>query len=240
MRKPVDRAFPFCTFLLMLALTGPAVAESPVMWQFELKGGGFSPSIDDEVGVDGTPFKDVYGNSNFFLLMTELDVQFYRGVVGSFAIGGGLGLTSMDGKSIDPDSGEQPGDKTTFEIMPVQLALVYHLDFLAQRLNVPFVPFAKFGADYWAWWIMDANDDIARVDGKKAMGGTYGTHYSFGMKLLLDWIDPSSAQTFDLEMGVNNSYLMVEYQSATVNDFDTGNSFNLGGDTFLFGLAFEM
>ena len=240
MHKPHQAYTPIALLMALLFMAVPAQAESPIKWQFELKGGGFAPSIDEEPGLTGTPFSDVYGNSNFFLLMTELDLQFYRGAVGSFALGGGLGFTSMDGKSIDPENGEQPGDKTTFEILPVQLAFVYHFNLLAERLNVPFVPFAKFGVDYWAWWIMDANSDIAREDDKKAMGGTYGTHYSAGLKLLLDWIDPSSAQTFDLEMGVNNSYLMVEYQSATVNDFGSSKSFNLGGDTFLFGLAFEM
>ena len=29
---------------------------------------------------------------------------------------------SMDGKSIDPDSGEQPGDATTFELLPTQVS----------------------------------------------------------------------------------------------------------------------
>lgn len=219
---------------------GNAYAESPVMWMFEVKGGGFTPGIDAEDGLTGTPFADVYGNGNSLLLMSELDLQFYRGVVGSFAFAGGLGFSSIEGKSIDPSAGDQPGDTTTFELLPLQASLVYHFDYLANHLNVPLVPFVKFGGDYWAWWILDSSDDIARNNGKKAMGGTYGTHYAGGIKFLLDWLDPSTAQTFDLEMGVNNSYLVVEYQNATVNDFGDAKSLNLGGEAFLFGLAFEM
>ena len=230
----------FAVLFGLLCWSGAALAESPIMWQFEFKGGGFAPGIDEEEGLTGTPFADVYGNGNGLLMMVEMDLQFYRGVVGSLAIGGGLGFMSMDGKSIDPDSGEQPGDQTTFELLPTQVSLVYHFDVMAQRWNIPFVPFAKVGGDYWAWWILDSGSDLARVDGDKAMGGTYGMHFSGGLKFLLDSIDPSSAQTFDHEMGVNNSYLMFEYQSATVNDFGGDKSFNLGGDAFLFGLAFEM
>ncbi len=236
----------FATSVLAIALAlgtsiGTAHAASPIMWQWELKGGFFSPGIDDEEGLTGSPYESVYGNEGAFLFMTELDLQFVRSVAGSSAIGFGIGFMSADGKSLDPDSGDKPGDTTAFELMPMQLAYVHHFDYLALNHSVPLVPFVKFGADYWAWWVLDPGDDIARTDdGEKAMGGTWGYHTSAGVKFLLDWVDPSSAQTFDLEMGVNNSYVFFEYQSATVDDFGSSTSFNLGNDSFMFGLSFEM
>ena len=47
------------------------------------------------------------------------------------------------------------------------------------------------------------------------------------------------ARAFDLDMGVNNSYLFAEYLSATIDDFGDRNSLHLGDDTVFFGVAFD-
>lgn len=225
---------------MVMAMGQVAFAESPILWNLEVKGGGFTPGIDDEEGLTGEPYKTVYGDSNGFLLMSELGVQVYRGVIGSVALQGGLGFMSKDGKSIDPESGEQPGDQTTIEILPTQFSVAYHLNYLAEEFNIPFVFSAKYGVDYWAWWFLNADGNLARADEAEGSGSTMGTHFSVGVKFLLDWVDPSSAQSFDSDVGVNRSYLMAEFMRADVNDFGSETSMNLGGDTFLFGIAFEM
>ena len=118
--------------------------------------------------------------------------------------------------------------------------MAYHLNYLAEEFNIPLVFSAKYGVDYWAWWFLNADGNLARADEAEGSGSTMGTHFSVGVKFLLDWVDPSSAQSFDSDVGVNRSYLMAEFMRADVNDFGSETSMNLGGDTFLFGIAFEM
>ena len=57
------------------------------------------------------PYQTVYGDESSILLMSELGVQVYRGTIGTFALQGGLGFFSKDGKSVDPESGSSPVTK---------------------------------------------------------------------------------------------------------------------------------
>jgi hypothetical protein len=54
--------------------------------------------------------------------------------------------------------------------------------------------------------------------------------------LLLDVLEPSAARAMDAETGVNNSYLFIEW---SVSDFG-GDQMNVGSNTWVTGLAFEM
>jgi hypothetical protein len=61
------------------------------------------------------------------------------------------------------------------------------------------------------------------------------------LHLLLDFLAPEMATGFDLDAGVNSSYLLIEYTVMKVDDFGDKNSIRLGKDGFLsFGLALEL
>ncbi len=214
-------------------------AETPITWQIELKGGPYKPSIDGEF-ANANPYETIYGESPVGLAMVEVGLQVYRGPIGVIAFSGAVGYSSDKGTSLDPATNSKPGDATTFNVAPTQFSLVYEMNALQEELEIPLVFFGKGGVDYWLWWIRDANDDIAAYDGAEAMGATMGWHAGGGVRLLLDWLDPGSAQSFDQDIGVNNSYFFAEYTHARVDDFGSASSFRLGNDILLFGLSFQM
>ena len=224
------------------AVAAPALAErieTPVDWQVEIKFGPYKPSIDEEFGGSATPFEDIYGSSDVLMGLVEIDYQFWRGV-GSFAVGGTIGYALDNGTAIIQGTETKSNDATTFNVLPLQLSLVYHFDYLATQYDVPLVPFVKVGVDYWIWWIRDAAGDTAQFGGGEGSGGTFGWHWSAGLKVLLDWIDEDSSVSFDNEFGVNNSYLFAEFLWADVDDFGSSSSLKAGDHTFFFGLAFEL
>jgi len=225
--------------ILTIGWTASVQAASPITWQIGIKGGPYKANIDGEF-ANSQPFETIYGESSVFMGMLEIDFQFYRGSFGSLALGGGVGMAFDDGTSLEAESEEKPGDTTSFNVVPLQLSLVYQADQLMTQFNVPFVFFGGVGVDYWLWWVRDANDEIASYEGVDAIGGTMGWHVNGGVRLLLDWFDPATAIDFDEEAGVNHSYLFAEFMYAVVDDFGSNSSFRLGDATFLFGLSFEM
>jgi len=234
------------TTALLLPLTASAqffsdLQDSPRTQSFELKFGAYTPDIDSETGV--TAYDDIFGEESMFLTRIEYDYQFWQGF-GSLAIGGEFGYGKVSGKGREVATDSKSNDETTFNMLPMSIGLIYHLDVLALRWDIPLVPFVKVGIDYNVWWITDGVDDTATFedeDGEtfEGEGDTWGYHASIGLKLLLDIFAPTMAQTFDNEVGVNNSYLFAEYVYSDISDFGSDKSFQLGDSTFLFGLAFE-
>jgi len=72
-----------------------------------------------------------------------------------------------------------------------------------------------------------------------AEGATMGYHISVGMRLLLDGFDRTTADSFDEDMGFNNSYLFIEWSKLNLDDFGSDTSFILSDELISFGLAFD-
>ncbi len=60
------------------------------------------------------------------------------------------------------------------------------------------------------------------------------------MRLLLDVFEPKAARGFDIEMGVNHSYLFIEYQRLSLTNFGDAKALDLSDDILVFGLAFDL
>ena len=98
---------------------------------------------------------------------------------------------------------------------------------------------------YAVWWMLNGTENISKfklADGtsREALGGTGGYHAAFGIRFLLDVLEPQAAKSFDIEMGVNHSYLFAEYDRRILNDFNNVKSIDLSDGIYLFGLAFDM
>lgn len=228
--------------LSLLCVAPQASAESTRTWQLEIKFGPYKPSIDDEFSGGAKPFETIYGDTSVLMGMAELQWQFWRRV-GSLSLGVASGYAVDRGKSL-ADDGTKPGDKTEFNVVPLQLHLQYQFDYLADTYNIPFVPYVKAGFDYWFWWFEDAEGETSKFtdtagNSLSGAGGTFGWHVGGGMRFLLDWFDEASANAFDLEIGVNNSYVFVEYLYTRVDDFGSSNSIQIGDGLIFGGLAFE-
>ena len=63
---------------------------------------------------------------------------------------------------------------------------------------------------------------------------------TIGLRLLLDVFEPGAARSFDIEMGVNHSYLFAEVQQLWLNDFGSSKSIDLSDMVLAFGLAFDL
>ena len=206
--------------------------ESHVNMMFEFKAGPYTP---DKLG---NAYSKHFGDNSGYLIEAEYDYQFWRGV-GSVGIGFHLAYGSVSGHAVDK-TGENTVDDTTLHWLPLRLSLVYRFDYLWQRFNVPLILYAKAGFDYYIWFVKGA-DGISKDDeGNEAYGGTFGFHVNAGLAFVLDWLSPSMAKSFDVEWGVNNSYIFAEFLYADINNFYSGGAMDLTEQaTFQIGIAIE-
>lgn len=239
-RRRRSRLTPALMLAALLAAPGAASAETPTWGAMELKLGGYYPAIDEEFGGTG-PFADVFGTKNLLLGEIEVDGWIWQGF-GKLGIGGHLGFSRVKGGAVATEEttgeGAEIEDTTSFSIIPMRVSAVYRFDWLAQNTAIPISAGVKVGPDFYRWRVTTAAKETATFDGQPGAGWKKGWHFAAGLQLLLDFIDPSTAAAFDLNWGVNNSYLFVEYMATKVDDFG-GEGFDLSDDIWMFGLSFE-
>ncbi len=236
--------------------------DSPQNFLVELRGGPWYPDTDAEFNGRATPFRDMFGSTDRLLLGAEFDWQFLRiNYFGSFGLGLGAGYTSAS--AIAPltqnpmpaaASWERPSDgqETSLQVIPGYAVAVVRIDVLARRTVIPLVPYVKYGVGYAYWWITNG-DTLSRRSlslspgataadsdlGQAATGGTLGTHFAAGLMLRLDVFEPAVQRAWDLEMGVNHSYIFAEYVRSDLSGLGARPQLRLGTETWNVGLAME-
>jgi hypothetical protein len=237
MRTAISLPSTLLAALIVFGSAGPALAESPRSAMVEVKFGPFRPDVDKAFSSK-TPWNDIFGGGVNLMSQLEIDYEFFK-TVGVLAVGGTVGFSQAKGHGLLQD-GTKSADVSKFNIVPLSLSLVYRFDYLAQRFKVPLVPMAKAGIDGYIWWTTNGQGKVSRSgDGFAGRGSTFGGHATLGLMFLLDSLAPMMAQTFDTELGVNNTYLFAEYTWNWINDFGTGKSILLSSRNFLAGLAVE-
>lgn len=226
------------------ALPATASADSPTYGFFELRGGPYYPSIDDEAGLQGDPFQTTFGGGDRLLGEVEVGYHLWDGF-GALGVSGTIGYTNFTGDAeiqgdvpLPAEDGEDFSEDTNFNIVPLRATLYYRVDQFQDMWNIPLVPVLKGGADYWLWEVEDGDGDTAESGGDEGDGALWGWHAAVALQLGLDWIEPSAAASMDVTWGVNHSYLFAEYQINQIDDFG-GDGFDLSDNTWMFGLAFE-
>lgn len=216
-----------------LAAPETAHAESPVNMMVEFKAGPYTP---DNLGG---AFASHFGENSGYIIEGEYDWQFYRGI-GSLGLGFHLGYGSVTGKSLE-ESGEQSVDATELHWLPLRLSLVYRFDWLWTEFEFPFTIYVKAGFDYSVWWVVDGSDSIAvSDDGSEGYGGTFGFHVVAGVAFVLDWLADEMEKSFDVEWGINNSYIFAEYMYVQLDNFGAGGALDLTEKaTFHIGIGLE-
>lgn len=240
-RKPV--AVAALTLALGTLIAGSALAASPLENSLEFRGTRYLPQIDSAFSGATKPYADIFTDADWEL-GGAADFRLWDRF-GSLSLGLGGGLFSKAGNGIVKATGEASSDSTKLKIVPISLDLTYRLEPLAFKLGVPFVPYAKLGPMYAVWWMLNGTGNIAKwkaSDGttKEALGGTGGWHGVIGVRFLLDVLEPGAARSFDIEMGVNHSYLFCEYDKRVLNDFGSSKSIDLSDGVISFGLAFDL
>jgi hypothetical protein len=221
--------------VLLAALTLPigasAYVPSPQDGAFELKFGPYTPNVDEEPGLTGKPYKDIFKDDWMFLTVLELDWQIVHRWGMSLGVGGSAGFMQVYAPAKTAE-GVESSDYTVLNVIPFAVLAVLRVDALADELNIPFVPYFKAGLNWYLWWVLSGGDTVDK-------GATPGWQLSPGLMFRLDSFDPMSARTFDNEVGVNHSYLFGEFTWATVEGLGRDGYMYLSDTTFLIGLALE-
>jgi hypothetical protein len=247
--------------------------QSPQHFAFELKFGPYSPNIDSTPGLTGHPFSDLFVAQDSpnvgqrppgrLLTSVEFDWQIWRGF-GSIGLGASVGISYRSTHSFefvmttDPMTGQtvstscqvpncvRSGDTNSLAVMPFELMAVYRFDVLANRYNVPLVPYFKGGIGYFLWWMQAGSGNLSTAlvpnpDGSqnKAIGGTFGLVLEPGIALQLDILDRPAARELDSSLGINHTYVFFEMNYDWVTGFGSSSKLVLSDLTWNAGLAFE-
>jgi hypothetical protein len=215
--------------------------QSPQSFALEVKLSPYLPPLDaNDASLGGaTPFTDIFGTKNALMARFELDYQFLRlGRFASLAAGAGVGVYQKTGFGLD-ENGDPTEDENLFRVVPLSASAVLRGDYLLQAFQVPLVPFAKVGLDYY-YWSNKKNGEFTKFpNGNDVRGGTAGVHANLGLAFDLNALDPKGGVGMDHSFGINHSYLFAEAELAQVNDFNSGESFDFSTTLINIGLAFE-
>ena len=214
--------------------------ESPQSWAFELRFGPYKPLIDSEFATTPGPYERIFGNSKRVFIGAELDYQLLRiPYVGTLGPGAAWHYTKMTGTAKKQGTTENSAEGTSLWIMPMYLVGVLRVDVFARQWGVPLVPYGKLGAGYAIW---KATNDLGTSvsNGVAGRGHSYGLHYAFGLALQLDPFDRRSAAELDESVGINHSYLYLEWMKSNLDGFGSGTQMRVGASTWSLGLAFEI
>jgi hypothetical protein len=210
--------------------------ESPQRFAFELRFGPYRPNIDNAFG-GAKPYETVFGDDKRVLFGVEFDWQAFRiPMVGTIGPGFGLSYTHMSADARLRGTGELAAEQTSLTILPMYGVGVLRVDALARQTAIPLVAYGKIGLGLG---FFKTGNDLET----QAKGHTWGMHYALGAMLLLDSFDIDAAAQLDNEMGINNTYFYAEWMMSRLDGFGHGTDksvMNIGADTWVMGLAFEM
>lgn len=231
--------------------------ESPQNFAVELRYSPWQPMIDSEFSGGGGPFLTYFGEADDggrrvtdrLLSALEFDWQVLRiHPIGSLGLAVGAGYSSFTATAPITGTDTSSGQESSLHIVPGYAVGVFRLDVLARNTVVPLVLYGKAGIAASYWWITSGDQlarrnalsptapDNARDFGQAATGLSYGWHLAAGAMIRLDFLEPRAQRAWDLQMGVNHSYLFAEYM--IVRDWDRA-QLRMGSNTWAFGLAFE-
>lgn len=212
-------------------------SESEQDVAIELRFGRYVPNADE--GLNGTPYKNIFGDKNRYFVGAEVDWQLLRiPMLGTLAPGLGAGYTIAGARARFTDGSGLSKQETSLAILPMYLVGVLRADVVARETLVPLVPYAKLGLGYALWWSKD-QEDTARVDGKLGRGRSYGYQFALGAMFLLDVIDRADAKAADASIGLNHSYLFAEWFKSDLDGFGSKDQLQVGTSSWALGLAME-
>ena len=205
-------------------------------WNVELRFGPYRPAVDSafaDQGNNDRPYATVFGSGRRLMSQLELDRHLSHSG-GTWALGLSGGYFHATGAALEGDLTTRTGDQSGLRIIPFAVSAIYRADWLQERWQVPFVPFAKAGFDCALW---STSETSAAVTYR---GRTLGWHVAAGLAMTLDFIDADAARAMDRESGVNHTAVFVEFTRITLNGFGAGDELRLGDTTWLAGVMLEL
>jgi hypothetical protein len=206
------------SFGILILIVGASSTEGASLpsWSFSLKAGAYQPNESD--------YDLNYGNPRIFRGDLELGYRITRRI----ETGVSVGFSIDNGHALGAISGTPSGVEQQLILIPTQLYLIYQFAFKDGQVLVPY-----FGGGYTHITYHRSVDG-----GDSALGGKEGYHARAGLKFLLNMIEPLAADQFRQNIGIDNTYFVLEGQYARVDNFG-GSSTDLGGWTYFGGVQFE-
>jgi hypothetical protein len=217
--------------------------ESPQNFAAELRFAAFTPDIDSDPNLTGSPYKSTFGSSPRIAFGMEFDWQALRiPHFGTLGPGLGAGYTRASDPArfqVAHNGNFISGEQTTLEIFPFYAVIVLRGDALWRDAGIPIVPYGKIGFGY-ALWHASNTLGTSNAQGVSGEGSSLGTEFALGVALNLNPFDPYAARNFDDALGVNNSYLFGEWTRSNLDGLGLQKDvLRVGGTSWTFGLAFE-
>ncbi|MEZ4750815.1 MAG: hypothetical protein R3B54_09390 [Bdellovibrionota bacterium] len=118
----------------------------------------------------------------------------------------------------------------SLNVLPLEAFLSYRAEYVHQQVLVPYV---KAGAS--VLWVRQTSETGAGVPGTRTY---YGRDLSLGLEICLSRIDPEASRKLDRSVGINSTYLVLEYtQSRSISP---AGSPDLSHEAYRAGLRFEL
>lgn len=209
----------------------------PAHFLAEIRFGPYSPQVDDEPGLTGTPYANYFGTGPLFYFGLEADwLPLYIPYVASVGPAFGWGYTAASGKTrLERDPSQTAESETDLTIFPMHVSAAVRFDGLLREANVPIVPYGKIGFGF-AYWSVSAPDDNT-IDGVSANGMSTGLHAAIGGAIALNAFDPSSAMAMRETTGISYAYLFGEWMGDFLGSMGGDNQMYVGTSTVVVGLA---
>lgn len=216
---PITRRLASCVSLLTLlflfalpALSSGSEKSGPF---FSISYGQIEPTSDN--------WKDIYGDKRISNYRASIGYRLHPTL--GVEIGGSYLTKDGKGKTV---TGIDTGVETIFQSAPIDLTLLYRLNYFKEQFIVPYI---GGGVSYNLY-----RESVK--DGKELKGGMWGNHVTGGIQLLLDRLDKKSARDLEEDYGINNTYLSIGATQSVINDFGK-EEVDLGGWNYSAGLLFE-
>ncbi|WP_413569376.1 hypothetical protein ACLWBD_02185 [Bdellovibrio sp. HCB117] len=158
------------------------------------------------ISADGTTsFDTMYSGSSQPLFMFDYEWQPFNGY-GKFGIQAGFGFMIANGKGrfIEGDLvGQEAKESYTFLAVPLNLGLVYRLEWMDRQW---FAPYVSGGGTYIG--VAEFRDDGATPSAV----GTPGAYGAAGLLINISAMDRETAFTLKSEYGISNLWVSLDYR----------------------------
>lgn len=168
-------------------------------------------------------WREIYGDDRVSTYRVSLGYRFHPTI--NAEIGAGYLTKNGKGKTV---TGGESGAETTFRSAPLDITLIYRLNYFDEQVLIPYI---GGGVSYNLYW-----ENVK--DGKELKGGMWGHHATGGLQLLLDKADRRSAFDLKEDYGIERTYLTIGATHSVVDDFG-GEKVDIGGWNYNVGLLFE-
>ena len=183
-------------------------------WSLEVKGGTFTPKLEDWATYYGRRYMPMIGGSLAYKLLRQVDI----GISGSIGQDRGQGYAPQH---------QSVAGRVTYRVAPLNFYVLLRGVFTENQWVVPYA-----GGGITRMFYSE------EVEGQDAVNGSVdGYHARGGLQFLLDVLDQRAANNMYLDYGIHHTYLFVEaeYTRAVIDSY----SVNLGGTSYFGGLLFE-